>query len=113
MDLKEFKSLGKFDKPLDENGMVNCPECKGWYGMKKWIRRATVVGARCPGCETLFGRKQIFKVKPAVKLPESEQQSKEEEVRPESAVIINPDDTKTYQELGLEVKVSAGSKQKK
>ena len=106
MDLKEFKLLGKFDKS------VNCPECERWYGVKKWIRRATVVGARCPGCETLFGIKQEFAVKPAAKLPEPEQQP-EEKTKPESAVIINADGTKTYQELGLEVKVKAGSKQKK
>lgn len=112
MDLKEFKLLGKFDKSLDENSLVNCPECKGWYGVKKWLRRSTVVGARCPGCETLFGIEQEFAVKPAVKLPEPEQQS-EEKPKPESAIIINDDDTKTYQELGLEVKVRAGSKQKK
>ncbi|MCK4783256.1 MAG: hypothetical protein KAV87_05860 [Desulfobacteraceae bacterium] len=110
MNLTEFKSLGKFGKSLDKNSLVKCPECKGWYGVMKWVRRATVVGARCPGCETLFGRKQIFAVKPAVKLPEPEQQP-EEETKPENAVIINPDGTKTYQELGLEVKVNARSKQ--
>ena len=110
MNLKEFKSLGRFAKSLDENSLVKCPECKRWDGVMKWIRRATVVGARCPGCETLFGKVQIFKVKPAVKLPEPEQQP-EEEPKPENAVIINPDGTKTYQELGLEVKVKAKSKQ--
>lgn len=109
MDLKEFKLLGKFDKPLDKNSLVQCPECKRWYGVMKWVKRATVVGARCPSCETLFGKLQIFAIRPAVKLPEPEQQP-EEETKPESAVIINPDGTKTYQEIGLEVKVKAGSK---
>lgn len=111
MDLKKFKLLGKFDKPLEENSLVNCPECKGWYGVKKWSRRATVVGARCPGCETLFGEDQKFAVRPAVKLPDPKKQP-EKETKPESAVIINEDGTKTYQEIGLEVKVKAGSKQK-
>ena len=113
MNLTEFKSLGKFGKSLDKNSLVKCPECKGWYGVMKWIRRATVVGARCPGCETLFGRKQIFAVKPAVKLPEPEpEQQHEEKPKPESAVIINPDGSKTYQELNREVKVRAESKNK-
>lgn len=111
MNFKEFKSLGKFAKSLDENSLVNCPECKGWYGVKKWMRRATVVGARCPGCETLFDKNQKFAVKPAIKLPDPEQQP-EEEPKPESAVLINADGTKTYQELNLEVKVKAGSKSK-
>lgn len=111
MNFKEFKSLGKFDKSLDENSLIKCPEYKRWYGVMKWIRRATAVGARCPGCETLFGKEQIFEVKPAVKLPEPEQQP-EKKIKPESAVIINPDGTKTYQELNLEVKVTAGSKSK-
>lgn len=111
MNLKEFKSLGKFAKSLDENSLVKCPGCNGWYGVMKWIRRATVVGARCPGCETLFGKEQIFEVKPAIKLPKPEQQP-EEKTKPESAVIINPDGTKTFQELDLEVKCNAKSKKK-
>ena len=111
MNLKEFKSLGKFDKSLDENSLVKCPECKGWYGVMKWMRRATVVGARCPGCETLFDKNQKFAVKPAVKLPEPEQQPREKP-KAESAVLINEDGTKTFRELGLEVKGNAISKKK-
>lgn len=111
MDLTKFKLLGEFDKPLDENNLVNCPECNGWYGVMKWVRRATVVGARCPGCETLFDKNQKFAVKPVVKLPEPKQQPKEES-KPESAVLINEDGTKTFQELGLEVRGNAISKKK-
>jgi hypothetical protein len=109
MNLKDFKLLGKFVKTLDKNSLVLCPECKRWYGVMKWVRRATVVGARCPGCETLFGKKQIFEIKPVVKLSKPKQQPKKEK-RPESAVIINRDGTRTYQELGLEVEVKATSK---
>lgn len=104
MELKQFCKLGKFDPKVDKKSLVNCPECQGWYGVGKWMRSSTAAGASCPGCRTLYVAEQNFKVRPVVKLkhPKPDKQS-EEKNKPQSAVLINPDGTKTYKELNLKV----------
>jgi len=110
MELSQFSLLGKFDSPVEDNSLVHCPECQGWYGVKKWVRSSTAEGAVCPGCGTLFVTDQPFTTRPAVKLPGPVQEEKpDEETKPQGAVLINKDGSKTYQELNLEVKVNAGT----
>lgn len=108
MDLNKFSTLGTFEPKVEENSLVECPECKCWYGVNKWLRSSTSENAVCPGCGTPFVTEQEFATKPAVKLPDPVKEEESEETKPEGAVLIAADGTKTYQELGLK----AGSRAK-
>lgn len=58
----KLKGLARFDKPLKENSLIYCPECRGRYGVKKWVREAGDSGLICPGCRTIFKKATLFVV---------------------------------------------------
>ncbi len=58
----KLKGLAKFDKPLKENSLIYCTECRGRYGIRKWIREVGKEGLICPRCGTKFEKGTLFVV---------------------------------------------------
>lgn len=58
----KLKKKAKFDKPLKENSLIFCPECRGRYGIRKWEREVSEKGLVCPRCRIHFGNGTLFVV---------------------------------------------------
>lgn len=91
--------------------LVRCPECNLRMGVKKWQAGHDAVNntIKCPSCDMIVGCEGVLECEQFAPAPAPEPIAETEPAGPASAVVVNPDGTKTYREV-VNVTVSAKAK---